>query len=119
MTAITKHIGPLLVEEASSESTFLPSFHTIVSIPSFIYDGEVFGNPPDLDVQFWLNEKFKPATKSNMNEDHDSDDIYVLNNIQYNTKILEYGRTVPNWDSIGLYVFQVPLESNDEEKNAE
>nr|XP_018261336.1 uncharacterized protein I303_05773 [Kwoniella dejecticola CBS 10117]OBR83494.1 hypothetical protein I303_05773 [Kwoniella dejecticola CBS 10117] len=114
LTAITKHIGPLLSEEASSASTFYPCFHTMISIPSFIYDGQVFGNPPDIDVQLWLNDKFKPPTQLDGDED-----IYVNNNVQYNTMILEYGRKVPRWSSIGLYVFQVPLDSDDEQKNTE
>ncbi|WWC71700.1 uncharacterized protein I206_105658 [Kwoniella pini CBS 10737] len=118
LTAITKHVGPLLAEEASSESIFLPSFHTVISIPSFIYEGEVFGSPPDIEVQLWLNKKFIPPNQLDDDDDDDAE-IFVSNNVQYNTKVLEYGRKVPSWDSIGLYVFQVPLESDDEEKNAE
>ncbi|WWD02476.1 hypothetical protein V865_000516 [Kwoniella europaea PYCC6329] len=119
LLSIIKHVGPFLSPQASSESTFLPAFHTIVSIPTPGDEEGEFGSPPDKQVQDWLNRKF---LQPNRRDGHDveEEENYVINGVMYESKILEAGKSkLPGWCSIGLYVFEVPLKTDDEVKNAQ
>ncbi|WRT68245.1 uncharacterized protein IL334_005221 [Kwoniella shivajii] len=111
LTAITRHVGPFLSPQASSNSTFLPAFHTIVSIPP-----SDFGNPPEPEVQTWLNRKFLPSSKLDEESENDS---YVVSGVMYDTKILESGIPPPRWCSIGMFVFEAPMNTDDERKSSE
>ncbi|WWC90845.1 uncharacterized protein L201_005782 [Kwoniella dendrophila CBS 6074] len=111
LMAITKHIGQFLSHSAPSSS----AFHTVLSIPSHSVETveEVFGSPPDEDVQRWLNRKF---LQPNYEDDNEEAEPYINNGVIYETKIVESGKQLPDWSSIGLYIFEVPLKSNDEVK---